>query len=106
METTGGNFSYAYFIVLRSKADFRLYRRQRTTISPAFQFDYLKSLVPIFIEHTKVLIDLLGDKQEKTDMKMWLQKLSLDILGMVFSSHFIFKKRSLLTNTRSCSIWF
>jgi len=59
-----------------------VWRHQRTILSPAFHFDFLKLLVPAFVSETSIMFDQ-WDKCDVSDLpiKSWMTKLAADILG-------------------------
>jgi len=56
------------------------WKHQRSTMSPAFLFEYLKGLVPIFIQKTDIVLHKFP-KAEEFDLNPWLYKWTVDVLA-------------------------
>jgi cytochrome P450 len=65
-------------LVASNKED---WRNQRTIMSPAFHFDFLKQLMPLMTTKTEELLTKLP-KGEVFDAKRWLSKFTIDVLGL------------------------
>jgi len=60
------------------------WKRQRTVIAKAFEYNNVADMVPAFVKKSKILLEMLGDYRTKNvDMKEWFKKLTLDVLGVV-----------------------
>jgi len=57
-----------------------LWKHQRTVMSPAFHFDYIKGMVPMFIEKTEELLSKLP--VGKVEVTHFLYHFTVDVLGL------------------------
>lgn len=59
-----------------------IFRHLRTTLAPAFHFDYIKEMVPMMLEKSKETLALVP-QNEVVDFRPFITNFAIDVLGTI-----------------------